>query len=322
MPTTDFTQRTETFRGELLAHCYHMLGSLHDAEDLVQETLLRAWRAREQYDATRASLRTWLYRIATNACLNALEGSRRRPLPSGLGAPSDDPEQPLQRALETPWLQPFPDAALRAERSDPAEVLLLRGSMRLALVAAMQHLPPRQRAILILREVLQWSAVEVAEALETSAAAVNSGLQRARARLAEVGVSEEQLAEPADPDDRAVIESYIAAFEKADIDALKLLLTDKAVLEMPPVLNWYRGRDDYGAFIARILAMRGTDWRMLPIEANSQPGVAAYVREEDGVYRAHTVQVFTVADGLVSHNVVFQDAELFRRFGLPEQLDD
>ena len=184
----DFTVRTDPYRRELLAHCYRMLGSVHDAEDLLQETLLRAWRAYDRYDPGRAALRTWLYRIATNACLTALEQRSRRPLPSGLGAPpSDDPEQPLIRGEEVPWLQPIPDTML----GDPADVLLSRGSLRLAFVAAMQFLPARQRAVLILREVLGQPAAEVAATLEMTTAAVNSALQRARARLGEAGLSED-----------------------------------------------------------------------------------------------------------------------------------
>jgi RNA polymerase sigma-70 factor, ECF subfamily len=168
----------EPYRGELVAYCYRMLGSVHEAEDVVQETMLRAWRARDRYDGTRASVRTWLYRIAANVCLSALEGRARRPLPSGLGAPGDDPAAPLTAALDIPWLQPFPDA-----RFD----IGVRTDMRLALVAAMQALPPRQRAVLVLREVLEFSAAEVAVQLGTTVTAVNSALQRARAALADAG---------------------------------------------------------------------------------------------------------------------------------------
>src|SRR4051812_33276834 len=189
----DFTSLTGRFRGELLAHCYRMLGSAADAEDLVQETYLRAWRSYEGFEG-RSSLRTWLYRIATNACLTALEGRGRRPLPSGLGGPSDDPEAPLVPAFDVPWLQPFPDAAL-GDHADPAARVAARGSLRLALVAAMQVLPPRQRAVLVLRDVLEFSAAEVAAVLDTSTAAVNSALQRARAGLAAAGIEEDAVDE-------------------------------------------------------------------------------------------------------------------------------
>ncbi|MFE0647052.1 sigma-70 family RNA polymerase sigma factor [Streptomyces sp. NPDC059534] len=297
----------EPYRGELLAYCYRMLGSFHEAEDLVQETMLRAWKARDRYDGTRASVRTWLYRIATNACLTALEGRARRPLPSGLGTPSDDPGAPLAPALDIPWLQPFPDARFEAE---------VRSDMRLALVAAMQLLPPRQRAVLVLREVLEFSAAEVAEQLGSTVAAVNSALQRARSALADVGGAE-QVAEPDDPEARAVIQRYVRAFEAGDVPALVRLLTDSAVLEMPPVPLWYLGRDAYGLFIERVFAMRGRGWVMTPLTANGQPALAAYAPEPGGGHRLHTVQVFTVAGGRVARNVVFSDPRVLDAFGLP-----
>jgi RNA polymerase sigma-70 factor (ECF subfamily) len=316
-PTSeDFTVRTDPFRQELLAHCYRMLGSVHDAEDLLQETLLRAWRAYDRYDPSRASLRTWLYRIATNACLTALEQRSRRPLPSGLGAPGDDPDQPLIRGEEVPWLQPIPDTVL----GDPADVLLARGSLRLAFVAALQFLPARQRAVLILREVLDWPAADVAATLEMTSAAVNSALQRARARLGAAGLSEEQIDEPADPGDRAQVERYAVAFESADLAALEKLLTDDAVLEMPPFLTWYAGREPYIRFMARIFTLRGTDWRMVPTRANGQPALAAYTRAQDGGYHLHTLQVFTVTGAGISRNTVFQDQDLFDSFGLPGKI--
>jgi len=317
----DFEHRTDPFRRELLAHCYQMLGSVQDAEDLVQETMLRAWRAYDRYDEGRASLRTWLYRIATNACLTALKSRSRRPLPSGLVGPSDDPEAPMVRGQDVPWLQPLPDVMLGTDRNDPAAVLASRGSLRLALVAAMQFLPPRQRAILILREVLDWSAAEVADLLDTTTAAVNSGLQRARARLDAVGIREDQINEPADPSRRALIDQYVVAFENADIDALKRLLAEDAVMEMPPVLSWYVGREAYARFIDRLFVMRGTDWRMLPTAANGQPAVAAYVRGQDGAYHAHSLQVFTVTRSGIARNVVFQEPDLFAIYGLPPSLD-
>ena len=300
----------EPYRGELLAYCYRMLGSFHEAEDLVQETMLRAWKARDRYDASRASLRTWLYRIAANACLTALEGRARRPLPSGLGAPSDDPAEPLTPASDIPWLQPFPDT-----RYDTA----VRADIRLALVAALQLLPPRQRAVLVLREVLQFSAAEVATQLGSTVAAVNSALQRARAALAGVpGLAE--IGEPADPRARAVIQRYQRAFEAADVDALVRLLTDDAVLEMPPVPLWYRGSGDYGRFIARVFQMRGTGWTMRQLTANGQPALAAYAPAPGGGHQLHTLQVFTVTGGLVACNVVFADPAVFAAFALPGQL--
>lgn len=313
LTSEDFERGTERMRRELLAHCYQMLGSVHDAEDLVQETMLRAWRARAQFDESRASLRTWVYRIATNACLTALAGRARRPLPSGIADPSDDPGQPLAGGHEIPWLQPFPDALLAA---DPVARLLAAGRLRLALIAAMQLLPARQRAILILRDAFELPAAEVAQVLSTSPAAVNSGLQRARARLAAADLDEFEAGGRAAAARQDVIERYVAAFLDADLSRLKLLLADDARLEMPPFLNWYRGCDDYAGFIARVFATRGTDWRLRPAAASGQPAVAAYARVPDGGYRLHTLQVFGVAGGLVRHTVVYADQAVFDLFGL------
>ncbi|TSE00611.1 sigma-70 family RNA polymerase sigma factor [Skermania sp. ID1734] len=300
----------EPYRGELVRYCYRMLGSFHEAEDLAQETMLRAWQARDRYDESRASQRTWLYRIATNVCLTALAGRARRPLPSGLGAPSEDPGAPLTPALDIGWLEPFPDA-----RFDNG----VQDDMRLALVAAMQLLPPRQRAVLLLREVLEFSAAEVAEQLQTTVSAVNSALQRARAALADVGAADE-IAEPDDPAVQAVIDRYVRAFEAADVPALVQLLTGDAVLEMPPVPLWYRGSRDYGLFMRRVFDMRGTGWRVIKLSANGQPALAAYAPEPGGGHRLHTLQVFTVVGGLVARNVVFADPRVFEAFGLPPQI--
>ncbi len=300
----------EPYRGELVAYCYRMVGSFHEAEDLVQETMLRAWKARERYDASRASVRTWLYRIATNVCLTALAGRARRPLPSGLGAPSEDPGAPLTPAFDIPWLQPFPDARYDVET---------RADLRLALVAAMQLLPARQRAVLVLREVLEFSAAEVAEQLGTTVAAVNSSLQRARAAVAEAGDPGE-VHEPDDAEAREVVRRYARAFEAADVPALVRLLTDAAVLEMPPVPLWYRGRRDYGLFMERVFEMRGTGWLTRQLTAGGQPALAAYARTPDGGHRLHTLQVFTVAGGQVARNVVFADPRVFEAFDLPGEI--
>ena len=290
----------EPFRGELAAYCYRMLGSFHDAEDLVQETMLRAWKAQGRYDPARASLRTWLYRIATNACLTALEGRSRRPLPSGLGAPSDDPDAPLIPAFDIPWLQPFPDA-----RFD----IGVRADLRLALVAAMQVLPPRQRAVLVLREVLEFSAAEVAEQLGTTIAAVNSALQRARAALADVDDATE-IAEPDDPEAIAAIQRYVRAFEAADVEGLVRLLADDAVMEMPPVPLWYLGSRDYGLFMRRVFTMRGTGWRVRQLSANGQPALAAYAPSAGSEHQLHTLQVFSVRRGRIARNVVFRSGRV------------
>jgi RNA polymerase sigma-70 factor (ECF subfamily) len=230
----EFARLTEPFRAELLAHCYRMLGSVQDAEDQVQETMVRAWRSLRQFEG-RSSLRTWLYKIATNACLRAIENRSRRPLPSGLGAPSADPDGPLGgERLEVPWLQPIPDALFVATPADPAEVAVSRQNMRLALIAALQYLPPRQRAVLILRDVLGWRAAEVAELLDASTAAVNSALQRARAQLDHTALAQSEIREPADTAQRALVDQYAAAFENADVAGLIGLLREDAVFEMPP----------------------------------------------------------------------------------------
>jgi RNA polymerase sigma-70 factor (ECF subfamily) len=298
-----------------------MLGSVHEAEDLVQETMLRAWRSYDRYDDQRASVRTWLYRIATNACLTKLSGASRRILPSGLGAPGDDPEQPLVAALDVPWLQPVPDTMLGLTVDDPATPAAVRGSSRLAFVAALQYLPARQRAILVLRDVLEFSALEVADILATTPAAVNSGLQRARARLSDGSVSEDQIEEPSDPTTRSLIDQYVIAFESANVPALIRLLTDQVVMEMPPVPLWLVGRAHYGQFIARVFRLLGPRWRMLPTAANGQPAVGAYCRGDQGTYEAHTLQVFSVTPSGISRNLVFWDSHLFELFDLPRTLD-
>jgi RNA polymerase sigma-70 factor, ECF subfamily len=310
-----FDQLVEPFRPELLAYCYRMLGSAHDAEDLVQDTYLRAWRAREQYDETRSSLRTWLYRIATNVCLTALEVRGRRPLPSGLVAASD-PLGPLIPG-ENAWLQPLPDSLLEA--ADPARAVIGRSSLRLAFVAALQHLSARQRGALILRDVLSFSASETAEILGTTAVSVNSSLQRARARVKEAGVRQEPLSEPSAADQRAWVDRYMRAFERADVEGLKRLLTEDVLMEMPPMINWFTGPGNYGLFMEWVFEAAGTDWCLKPVAANGQPGFAAYRRAGDG-YELHTLQVFTVTAKGISRNSVFQDSEVFASFGLPARL--
>jgi RNA polymerase sigma-70 factor (ECF subfamily) len=306
----------EDYRGELLTHCYRMLGSFQDAEDLVQETMLRAWGAADRYDPTRASLRTWLHRIATNACLTALEGLTRRPLPAGLVGASEDPQAAMVAHQEVPWLQPFPDT----RGPDPAEAVVARETTRLAFAAALQLLPPRQRAVLLLRDVLRWPASDVAEALDTSVAAVNSALQRARAGLASAGSGGPTVLEPDDRARRDLLDRYVEAFLAADVSALARLLTDDAVLEMPPVLLWYVGRDHYAAFMHRVFALRGSRWRTVPVAANGQIAFAAYADDGAGGYAAHSLQVLTVSGDRISHNVVFADPALFALFDLPATL--
>jgi RNA polymerase sigma-70 factor (ECF subfamily) len=315
--TDDFARQAEPLRRELLAYCYRMLGSVDDAEEVVQEVYLDAWRAYHAFEG-RSSLRTWLYRIATRACLKAAERSKRRPLPSNLVAASDNPYAELDsRLTELPWLQPLPDAMFVAEPADPATIVIARASMRLALIAALQQLPPRQRAVLILRDVLEWRAAEVATLLDMTVAAVNSALQRARSELP---VSEENLEEPAQPQRLAMLDRYVAAFENADVDGLIAVLTDDASLEMPPIPTWFAGRDTIAAFLGpRMRAYGPTSF--VAASANGQPAFGHYVRDGGSVYRPHALHVLTVAATGISRIVLFQQpgAELFARFGLPSQ---
>jgi RNA polymerase sigma-70 factor, ECF subfamily len=315
----EFTSLTGRFRGELLAHCYRMLGSAEEAEDLVQETYLRAWRSFEGFEG-RSSVRTWLYRIATNVCLTAIERRGRRPLPSGLGAPAEDPEAPLVAAPEVPWLQPVPDALLVAEQEDPAAVAVSRAGIRLALVAALQYLSARQRAVLILRDVLEWPAAEVAELLGTTTTAVNSGLQRARAQLARALPAEDALAEPAEPDRRVLLERFAVAFEHGDAGALAALLAEDVALEMPPLLTWFAGRQAVARFFAASppFAEPGR-LRLVPVGANGQPAFAVYQRDEGGAYHAYAVTVPTVTRTGIARIVTFFNPGLFGSFGLPRE---
>ena len=314
MPNEDggeFAERTERFRRELLAHCYRMLGSVDDAEDLVQETYLRAWRSYGAFEG-RSSVRTWLYQIATNACLTALRQRGRRPLPSGLGAPGADapPAGP-----DTAWLQPIPDALVTGEPGDPAAIAVTRDTLRLALIASFQYLPPRQRAVLILRDVLAWPAADVAVMLGTTTTAVKSTLQRARARLEQVAPSADRVGEPSGPEARALLGQYIAAFENSDAAALERLLRRDATLELPPSAAWFAGGDAIAGAVAG-LGSPG-DWRMVPVAANGQPAAAAYLRGGDGVYRAYGIVVLTVTTTGIARIVVFGDPGLFGAFGLP-----
>lgn len=314
----EFVRLTDPFRPELLAHCYRMLGSVHDAEDQVQETMIRAWRSYGEFEG-RASLRTWLYRIATNACLRALENSGRRPLPSGVSDPSEYPEAPLAAVRpEVAWLQPIPDALVNAGSADPAEVVVSRQSVRLALIAALQYLPARQRAVLILRDVLRWRAAEVADLLGTTTTAVNRMLARARARLEQVAPDEDQMHEPADPADRDLLDRYATAFQNADIPAVMQLLREDAVFEMPPEPTWFTGRELIGRFLqTRVLTEPGR-FQMIPTAANGQPALAAYIRGHDGGYRAHSICVLTIAASRVARVTSFNDPRLFAAFGLPQ----
>jgi len=335
---TEFGRLADPFRRELLAHCYRMLGSVHDAEDLVQETYLRAWRSYGGFEG-RASLRTWLYRIATNVCLTALESRERRALPSGLTAASDPPLAQLgaRGPAEVGWLEPMADALVGLDSpgagsqdtlsrnpmsADPAAVVVSRESMRLAWVAALQLLAPRQRAALILHDVLAWRSHEVAELLGTTTAAVNSALQRARAQLRQDAVTPETLVEPADPKLRSVLDRYSAAFERTDLPELLRLLRDDVVLEMPPRPEWYLGREAAGRFFDVQVFDRHRSFLMSPTGANGQPAIMGYQPGEDGMLHAHAVHVLTVTESGISRIVVFLDPEpsVLAGFGLPVTL--
>jgi len=315
----DFLQLTDRYRRELLAHCYRMLGSVHDAEDLVQETYLRAWRSYHGFEG-RSSLRTWLYSIATNACLNALESRSRRPLPTGLGNPSADPADPLVEQTEVLWLEPVPDMMVGVNAGDPAAIVASRESVRLALIAALQHLPPRQRAVLVLRDVLKLRAAEVAEMLDTSTAAVNSSLQRARAQLDQAGLTEDDIVEPTEPGQRELLDRYVRALEAKDIPTIVEVFTADAVWEMPPFTGWYQGPEDIGRLIDRQCPAGPGQLRLLPTEANGQPAFAMYMRGDDGGWYAFQLHVLTLTAAGISHVTAFFDLNLFTTFSLPMTL--
>jgi RNA polymerase sigma-70 factor (ECF subfamily) len=310
----DFPREAETYRRELLAHCYRMLGSLDDAEDLVQETYLRAWRAYGAFEE-RSSLRTWLYRIATNACLSALQHKSRRMLPSGLGPGSDDPDlTPVLAGDEVNWLQPFPDALL--DSNDPADIVATRSSLRLALVASLQFLPDRQRAVLILRDVLAFPAADVAEMLELTVPAVKSALQRARARLDELTPQPDDIVEPDSAGARDVLDRYMAAFENADAKALEKLLRADAALEMTPSRTWFAGKATCVPYLTRHVLLRPGEYRMFPTIANGQPAAMGY---RDG--KAFAVAVLTTDARHLVRITVFTDPAMFERFGFPATLE-
>jgi RNA polymerase sigma-70 factor (ECF subfamily) len=302
----EFTAATERFRRELLAHCYRMLGSVDDAEDVVQETYLRAWRSYGGFEG-RSSARAWLYRIATNACLTALEHRGRRALPSGLGGPEADPAAPpVPAGAGVAWLQPVPDALVIPSggdpgAGDPAAIAAARQNLRLALIASLQYLPARQRAVLLLRDVLAFPAAEAAAVLGMTTVAAKSALQRARARLAEVAPAADRVAEPAEPAARALLDRYIAAFENADAAALEQLLRQDVTLEATPLRTWFAGMATCLPFLSgQVLGSPG-DWRMIPAER-----------------RPYGVVVLTPAPGGIAAIRSFGDPGLVSRFGFPE----
>ncbi|MFI6604676.1 RNA polymerase subunit sigma-70 [Nonomuraea sp. NPDC050536] len=307
----EFAALAEPYRPELLAHCYRILGSIHDAEDLVQDTYLRAWRAFERFEG-RSSVRRWLYKIATMACLTALETRARRPLPSGLGAPSDDHRVAVAaREPSVPWLQPAPDALFAA--GDPAAVVAGRTGVRLAFIAALQLLPARQRAVLTLRDVLAFRTAEVAEMLDTTTAAVDSALRRARARLAEAGPVEDDLAEPDEEVRRTLLDGYVDAFTRADPDALVRLLRADVEMEMPPIPTWFTGQRAVVGFLAGRVLRRDL-WRLVPTRANGQPAFVVYQRAGDGGFAAYGMQVLTLVGARIARIAAFNDPSLVPTF--------
>jgi len=315
-PASDLESRLEQHRSELTAYSYRMLGSPFEAEDAVQETMIRAWRAYDRFEG-RAALRSWLYRIATNVCLDMLNGRERRARPMDLGPAREPIEANLNTLPEVTWLQPVPDAMV----ADPAEVAVERDTIKLAFVAALQHLPPRQRAVLILREVLRWQASEVAELLETTVASVNSALQRARETISASEMTASSPAELSD-EDRALLERYVEAFQQYDVEALTALIQEDATQSMPPFDLWLHGRDDILTWwFGPGIGCRGS--RVLPAgSANGSPAFGQYKPSPDGGYEPWALQVLELADGGIGEFTFFLDTDtLFPLFGLPPRLD-
>jgi RNA polymerase sigma-70 factor, ECF subfamily len=320
-PTTgDLDRRLEQHRRELTAHCYRMLGSPFEAEDAVQETLIRAWKGFDRFEG-RAALRSWLYSIATNVCLDMLNGRERRARPMDLGPAREPIEANLNVLPETTWIQPIPDGLVTPE-GDPADVAVAHETIQLAFVAALQHLPPRQRAALILCEVLRWQATEVAELLDTSVASVNSALQRARSTLAAGNVSPTDTAPPLNDADRALLARYVDAFEQYDIEALTSLIQEDAQQSMPPFDLWLRGRDDiFTWWFGPGIGCKGS--RVIPTTAaNGSPAFGQYKPSPDGGYEPWALQVIELEAGRIVEFTFFLDtATLFPLFGLPARLD-
>ncbi len=315
----------ELHRGELTGYCYRMLGSAHDADDAVQDTMVRAWQAFDRFEG-RSAVRSWLYRIATNVCLDMLRSRQRRALPMDLSAPVPATTEPVATRPEATWVEPLPGDGIPAGDTDPAGRAVLQESIRLAFVAALQHLPPRQRAVLILRDVLCWHAAEVADLLGTTVVSVNSALQRARAAMpasepppASGGLSDQ---------DRDLLDRYLDAFQRYDIDTLVTLLHEDASMSMPPFELWLRGREEVRAWhLGHGVGCQGS--RLIPVTANGMPGFAQYRRSEEGPGHVRWgIQVLELRDGRISHLHAFLDnglaggdGSLFTRFGLPSVLD-
>lgn len=319
--TSELDVTLEKHRVELTGYCYRMLGSAFEAEDAVQDTMVRAWRSYEKFEG-RSSLRSWLYRIATNVCLDMLNAGNRRARPMDLTASA-----PLAQAALTPrpdnvWLEPMPDARVLPSVSDPAEAAVAKESVRLAFVAALQQLPPKQRAVLILREVLAWKASEAAELLDTSVASVNSALQRARATLAEGPADDTAVSNPLDEEQQKLLERYVAAFEGYDMAALTALLHEDAIMTMPPFDLWLRGTADITGFMSTMGASCA-DSRLFPVDVNGTPGFAHYKPDpEKGGFAPWAIQVIEISEGRIAGFHCFLDTpRWFPLFGLPVHLD-
>jgi RNA polymerase sigma-70 factor (ECF subfamily) len=314
--------RLEQHRAELKAYCYRMLGSPFEADDAVQETLIKAWRGFERFEG-RAALRSWLYRIATNVCLDMLNGRERRARPMDLGPARDPVESNLNTLPEVTWIEPVPDGLVVPSEADPAEVAVSRETIRLAFVAALQHLPPRQRAVLILCEVLRWKATEVAELLETSVASVNSALQRARSTLDASDLSAADTSPSVDGADAELLARYVEAFERYDMDALTSLIHEDATQSMPPYDLWLSSRDDiFRWWVGPGAGCRGS--RVLPtVAANGSPAFGQYKPSDSGSgYDPWALQVLEVSDGRIVEFTFFLDTErVFPLFGLPLRLE-
>ena len=320
-PADQLDPRLTEHRRELTGYCYRMLGSSFDAEDAVQETMVRAWRGLSDFEG-RSALRSWLYRIATNVCLDQLAGRQRRALPIDLSP--GRPWQPVEHSLAaqrpgTAWVEPVLDRHVLAEDGDPAELAVERETIRLAFIAALQHLPPRQRAVLLLREVLRWKAEEVADLLGTTVASVNSALQRARATLA--GLEDRPAPPPLDPAEEELLDRYVDAFERYDIEAFVGLLHEDASQHMPPYEMWLGTAEDIGRWMLGPGAgCRGS--RLLRVRINGAPGLAQYRPTADGGYEPWSLTVLDVEAGRVRRINTFLDTRLFALFGLPERPDE
>lgn len=317
----DLEVRLEQYRKELTGYCYRMLGSTFEAEDAVQETMVRAWRSFDRFEG-RSALRSWLYSIATNVCLDMLNGSQRRARPMDLAEPKTA-EGPLGNVLpEATWIQPMPDSSILPEGNDPADLVVERDTIRLAFVAALQHLPPRQRAVLILREVLRWKATEVAELLDTTVVSVNSALQRARTTLSENDLTTSDPLQPEDEEQRKLLARYVDAFERYDLDSLTSILHEDATLSMPPFALWLRGHTEIRAWLlGKGIGCRGS--RLVPTEANGSLAFGQYRPSTSGQgHDPWALQVIEISGGqVVGLNSFLDTASLFPLFGLPSHLE-